>query len=185
MSTSPNGGGEFFRESRVQIGIIAGAHGIRGVIRVSPTTDYPERFLSMKTLVAEHPSKPPLTLEVRGVKFHEGKGQMLVTAEGVNDRDAANALKGRVITIAPEERVELPEGEYWIDSLIGLDVIDDTSGEHLGKLEEVISTGGHDIYLIRADDGSKKLIPAIEDVVRDIAPDLGAMRINVLEGLWD
>jgi 16S rRNA processing protein RimM len=181
MSISPSGSGT----SRVQIGIIVGAHGIQGTIRVHPTTDYPERFLDMKTLVAEHPSKPSVTLEVRGIKFHEGKGQMLVTVEGVNDRDAAEALRGRVITVAPEERVELPEGEYWIDSLIGLDVIDDNSGEHLGKLEEVMSTGGNDVYLIRADDGSQKLIPAIEDVIRDISPEKSVMRINVLEGLWD
>ena len=181
MSTSPSRSGT----SRVQIGIIVGAHGIQGVIRVHPTTDFPERFLDMKTLVAEHSSKPPVILEVKGMKFHEGKGQVLVTAEGVNDRDAAEALKGRVITITPEERVELPEGEYWIDSLIGLDVIDDGSGEHLGKLEEVMSTGGNDVYIIRADDGSQKLIPAIEDVIRDIALEKGSMRINVLEGLWD
>jgi len=185
MSTSPSGGGEIFRASRVQIGIIVGAHGIKGAIRVSPTTDYPERFRNMKMLVAEHLSKPPVTLEVREVKFHDGKRQVLVTAEGVDDRDAADALKGRVITVARDERVELPEGEYWIDSLIGLDVIDDNSGEHLGKLEDVMSTGGHDLYLIRADDGSQKLIPAIEDVIRNIAPEEGVMRINVLEGLWD
>ena len=181
MSTSPSVGGT----SRVQIGVIIGAHGIQGAMRVHPTTDYPERFLDMKTLVAEHSSKPPVMLEVKGIKFHEGKGQVLVTAEGVNDRDAAESMKGRVITVAPEERVELPEGEYWIDSLIGLDVIDDVSGEHLGKLEEVMSTGGNDVYLIRADDGSRKLIPAIEEVIRDIAPEKREMRINVLEGLWD
>ena len=182
MSTSPSGGGD---TSRVRIGVIVGAHGIQGAIRILPTTDYPERFMDMKSLVAEHSSKPPVTLEVRGIRFHDGKGQVLVTAEGVNDRDAAEALKGRVITVALEERVELPEGEYWIDSLIGLDVIDDSSGEHLGKLEDVMSTGGHDIYIVRAEDGSQKLIPAVGDVIRDIAPDLGVMRINVLEGLWD
>ena len=181
MSISPSESGIV----RVQIGIIVGAHGIQGAIRVHPTTDYPERFMDMKALVAEHPSKPPVKLEVTGIKFHEGKGQVLVTAEGVNDRDAAEALKGRVITVAPDERVELPKGEYWIDSLIGLDVIDDGSGEHLGKLEEVMSTGGNDVYLIRANDGSQKLIPAIADVIREIAPEKGAMRINVLEGLWD
>ncbi|MCL2683694.1 MAG: ribosome maturation factor RimM [Synergistaceae bacterium] len=181
MSISPDRNGA----SRVQIGIIVGAHGIQGAIRVHPTTDYPERFTDMKTLLVEHSSKPPVELEVRGIKFHEGKGQILVTAEGINDRDAAEALKGRVITVAPDERVNLPEGEYWIDSLVGLDVIDDGSGKHLGKLEEVISTGGNDVYLIRAEDGAQKLIPAIEDVIRVIALEKNEMRINVLEGLWD
>ena len=173
------------KPSRVQIGRIIGAHGIQGAIRVHPTTDYPERFMAMRTLVAEHPTKPPVTLEVKEIRFHEGKGQMLVTAESVIDRDAAEALLGRVITVAPEERVELPEGEYWIDSLIGLDVVDDGSGEHLGKLEEVMNTASSDIYLIRTPDGEPKLIPAIGDVVREISLEKGTMRINVLEGLWD
>ena len=181
MSISPDGSGT----SRVKIGIIVGAHGVGGAIRVHPTTDYPERFRGMKTLVAEHPSKPPVTLTVQGIKFHDGKGQVLVTAEGVNDRDAAEDLRGRAITIAPHERVDLPEGEYWVDSLIGLCVIDDDSGEHLGKLEEVMSTGGNDVYIIRAVDGRQKLIPAIEDVIREISPEKGEMRIKVLEGLWD
>jgi 16S rRNA processing protein RimM len=171
--------------ARVQVGRIVGAHGIEGVIRVWPVTDYPERFFNMKTMTAEHPTKPPVTLEVNGVRFHEGKGQILVTAEGVNDRDAAEALKGRVITVAPEERVELPEGEYWIDSLIGLDVIDNVSGEHLGKLEEVMDTGASDVYLVKTDGGETKLIPAVEDVVRDISLEGGTMRVKLPEGLWD
>jgi 16S rRNA processing protein RimM len=173
------------KPSRVQIGWIAGAHGIGGEIRVHPTTDYPERFGEMKTLFLEAPGKLPVTLEVTEIRLHEGKGQILVTAKNINDRDSAETLTGRAITIALEERVELPEGEYWIDSLIGLDVIDNNSGEHLGKLEEVVSIASNDVYQIRTDCGDVRLIPAIEDVIRHISLSDGTMRINVLEGLWD
>ncbi|MDR3165825.1 MAG: ribosome maturation factor RimM, partial [Synergistaceae bacterium] len=91
----------------------------------------------------------------------------------------------RQITISPEERVELPEGEYWIDSLIGLDVIDDESGVYLGSVEEIMNTGSNDVYQVRTEDGSLKLIPAIQDVIRAISLKHGIMRVKLLEGLWD
>jgi 16S rRNA processing protein RimM len=164
---------------------------VRGEIRIVPTTDYPERFFGMKTLFAEFygdsddSSKPPILLEVTGIRPHEGKGQVLVAADGIDDKDSADAMKGYVITVAPDERVELPEGEYWVDSLIGLDVVDDDGGEYLGKIEDVISTGSNDVYRVKTEDGGAKLIPAIEDVVRSISLDEGVMRIHVMEGLWD
>jgi 16S rRNA processing protein RimM len=179
------------KSDRIQIGRIIGAHGVRGEIRIAPTTDYPERFFGMKTLRAELPDnpgtpfKPPILLEVTGMRTHEGKGQILAAVNGINDRDSADSLKGYVITVAPEERVELEEGEYWIDSLIGLDVVDDNSGEALGKIEDVMSTGSNDVYQVRTVDGKTKLIPAIGDVVRSISLDDGAVRICPLEGLWD
>jgi 16S rRNA processing protein RimM len=90
-----------------------------------------------------------------------------------------------MITVAPEERVELPEGEYWIDSLVGLDVIDDDSGERLGVVVEIIKTGGNDVYRIVTGGGEIKLIPAIAGVIREISLEKGTIRVNLLEGLWD
>ena len=179
MSISPDA------EKRVQIGYIAGAHGLGGVLRIVPTTDYPERFFDMEILVAERAGKSPLCLKITGVKSHSGKGQLLISADGIDDRDAAESLKGWKITISPEERVELPEGEYWIDSLIGLDVIDDESGAHLGSIVEIMNTGSNDVYQVRTDDGALRLIPAIRDVVREISLERGTVRVKLPEGLWD
>jgi 16S rRNA processing protein RimM len=169
----------------VQIGRIVGAHGIGGEIRIHPLTDFPERFFEMKALCAQLPGKPDMELEVLSVRPHEAKGQLLVSVAGITDRDAAEALKGRIITVDPQERVELPEGEYWIDSLIGLDVIDAESGEHLGKIEDVMSTGSNDVYQVRTGGGDVKLVPAVGDIVAEISLESGTMRINVMEGLWD
>ncbi|MDR2779630.1 MAG: ribosome maturation factor RimM [Synergistaceae bacterium] len=179
------------KRDRIQRGRIIGAHGVRGEIRIVPTTDYPERFFGMKTLCAEFScdsgtsQKSPVLLVVSGIRPHEGKGQILAVVDGINDKDSADALKGYVVTVAPEERVELAEGEYWIDSLIGLDVVDDDSGGHLGKIEDVMSTGSNDVYQVKTGDGKTKLIPAIAEVVRSISPDEGVVRIHVLEGLLD
>lgn len=170
---------------RTVIGKIVGAHGIKGAIRVHPLTDYPERFMDMERLYIEKTGKPHRVLEVASVSPHDGKGQILFTVAGIGDRDSAEALRGWTVTVADDERVELPEGEYWIDSLIGLSVIDSDSDEHLGIIEDVMQTGSNDIYQIRTPDGGIKIIPAIADVVKEIDLGEGIVKVFLIEGLWD
>jgi 16S rRNA processing protein RimM len=148
-------------------------------------TDYPERFLGMKSLHIERPGKPDRELDVLSVSSHDGKGQILVSVAGVNNRDEAEVLSGWMITVAPEERVELPEGEYWIDSLIGMEVTDASSGERLATIEDVMSTGANDVYQVRTPDGEIRMIPAIGNVVREIDVAEGVVKVTLLEGLWD
>jgi 16S rRNA processing protein RimM len=170
---------------RILIGRIVGAHGVKGTLRIHPLTDFPERFLDMKQLHIGRHGRPDRVLDVLSMAAHEGKGQFLAAVSGVCDRDAAEALNGYTVTVASGERVELPEGEYWIDSLIGLDVADADGGGHLGKIEDVLSTGSNDIYQVRAVDGAVKMIPAIADIVREIDLSAGVVRIFLMEGLWD
>jgi 16S rRNA processing protein RimM len=148
-------------------------------------TDYPERFLDMERLHVERPGKPPMELDILEISPHDGKGQILVGVAGIDDRDEAEKLSGLLVTVADDERVVLPEGEYWIDSLIGMEVRDMESGEKLGVVDDVMFTGSSDIYRIRTTAGELKLIPAIADVVREIDEDTGLMKVTLLEGLWD
>lgn len=141
--------------------------------------------MKMDKLIVEKPGKPQRTLDVIGASLHEGKGQILVSVEGVMDRDAAEALAGYLVTVDPEERVELPEGEYWIDSLIGLEVRDVESDATLGMIEDVLTTTSNDVYRVRTPNGELKLIPAVGEVVREIDLTTGLMRIHVIEGLLD
>jgi 16S rRNA processing protein RimM len=184
MSTSPEPEGEKDAR-RTMIGRIVGAHGIRGTLRVHPLTDYPERFFGMERLHIERPGKPSRDLDVLEVSPHEGKGQILVDVAGIDDRDEAEKLSGWLITVANGERVDLPEGEYWIDSLIGMEVRDMESGERLGVVDDVMFTGSSDIYQVRTTEGGLKLIPAVADVVREIDESAGVMKVTLPEGLWD
>ena len=173
------------KPGRVIIGRIVGAHGIRGALRVHPLTDYPERFLDMDRLYIELRGKADRELEILDISSHEGKGIFLVTVAGINDRDTAEALTGALITVMPHEKVELPDDEYWIDSLIGLAVVDTDGGETLGIVEDVLKTGASDLYQVRTPDGKLKLIPAVADIVKEIDIDSGLMRVVLPEGLWD
>lgn len=170
---------------RTVIGKVVGAHGINGSMLILPLTDYPERFFAMKELVLDKPGKPRRTLKVIKITPYEGKDTLFLQAEGVTDRDQAETVKGSVITVADEERVELSEDEYWIDDIVGLAVIEEVTNRPLGRVEEIIFTGSNDVYLVRTGDGKLQPIPATGDAVKDVDVKKGVITVVIPEGLWD
>ncbi|MCD8163314.1 MAG: ribosome maturation factor RimM [Synergistaceae bacterium] len=170
---------------RYEIGKIVGVHGVRGDMLLLPQTDFPERFLGMKELDVTVAGKPMRTFKVCRIEPYEGKNTFFLRLQGVEDRDAAETLKGAVITVAEDERVELEEDEYWLDDIIGLTVFDQTTGERLGEITEVIYTGSNDVYVVKTHDGASKAIPAVADVIEKVDVANGTMTVNIPEGLWD
>ena len=172
-------------QKRVVVGKILGAHGIHGTVRLLPLTDFPERFEEMKEFYLEQEGRPPLILELFSAVLYEGKGQFLVEAKGIDSRDAAEALKGYCVTVAPQERPSLDSDEYWIDDLLGLSVCDASDGKELGILEDVIVTGSNDVYAVRTKEGKEQMLPALGHVVIEVNLEQGIMKVAVPEGLWD
>jgi len=87
------------------------------------------------------------------------------------------------VLIEPEDRVPLPEGSFWVDDLIGLSVVDN-GGEVLGVVENILSTGGKELYEIRDGNGKLHYIPAVDDFVKEIDLSSGKIRVELIEGLW-
>lgn len=172
-------------EDRCEIGKIVGVHGVRGDMLLLPQTDFPERFLGMKELDVTVAGKPMRTFKVRRIEPYEGKNTFFLRLQGVEDRDAAETLKGALITVAEDERVELEEDEYWLDDIIGLAVFDKATGGRLGEITEVICTGSNDVYVVKTPEGASKAIPAIADVIEKVDVANGTMTVNIPEGLWD
>ena len=170
---------------RYEIGKIVGVHGVRGDMLLLPQTDVPERFLGMKELDVTVAGKPMRTFKVRRIEPYEGKNTFFLRLQGVEDRDAAETLKGALITVAEDERVELEEDEYWLDDIIGLAVFDKATGGRLGEITEVICTGSNDVYVVKTPEGASKAIPAIADVIEKVDVANGTMTVNIPEGLWD
>ena len=168
---------------KVAIGRVSSPHGIRGALSVVPLTDFPERFQAMDSVDLYRGDVLLRTLIVKRVRFNEGRDSLILESD-VRDRDEAAALSGSLILIDPEDRVELPEGHFWIDDLIGLRV-EDTEGRPLGTVENVLAVGAHETYEIRGLDGRIRYIPAVEEFVREIDPELGRIRVVLIEGLWD
>lgn len=175
---APNG-------ERTVIGKIVGVHGINGMLLIHPLTDYPERFFAMKELILDKPGTSRKTLKVVEITPYEGKGTLFLRAEGVTDRNAAEIIKGSVITIPREERVKLAEDEYWTDDIVGMTVTEAATGETLGRVEEIIFTGSNDVYLVRTGNGKLQPIPAVSGAVKSVDAAGGAMTVVIPEGLWD
>ena len=162
---------------RIKVGKIIGAFGIRGEVKVYPYTDRPERFRELDRVAAGDD-----VLTVKSVRFQ--KNLVLLRFEGVDDRNAAEALKNRFLTIDRENLRELEEDEYFIFDLIGLEAVRE-DGTHIGRVTDVIQNTAQDLYEIETDDGKKYLVPAVYELVTDIDINSGIMTINPIPGLFE
>lgn len=170
----------------VVIGRVLGAHGVRGEIKVLPLTDFPERFPGMERLEVFRPEGRCIaSLTVRSIRFHEAKGLFLVETAEIGDRDKAGGLKGGLVMVKSSERAPLPEGSYWVQDVVGLRVVSSDTGEEIGRVEDVLQTGAHDVYSVKTIRGDVRMIPAVREVVLRISLQEGIMEVRPLEGLWD
>lgn len=101
----------------------------------------------------------------------------------LESREEAEACAGSDILIEAEERVELPEGRYWIDDLVGLRA-EDAEGHALGVVTDFLP-GANELYEIQGPDGRRHYIPAVEDFIREIDIEKGVLRVSLIDGLWD
>lgn len=166
-------------ESRFQIGIISSTHGIRGEVKVFPTTDDVRRFGKLKEVILDT-GKGDLNLSVQSVKYF--KQFVIVKFEGLDDINAVEKYRGKSLYVTRENAVRLQKDEYFIADLIGLSVQDET-GEPIGVLEDVLGTGANDVYRIRLTDGRELLLPAIRQCVLEVDVQAGFMKVHILEGL--
>jgi 16S rRNA processing protein RimM len=160
-----------------EIGKITKAQGIRGEVRVFPTTDDPSRF---ELLVGEEVTISGGKKKIMSARLQ--KNVVILKLEGVNDRNAAEALAGAAISIPAEKALPLEDGEYYIRDLIGLQAIDE-SGEKLGLLTEVLHTGANDVYVITPSGGDSYMVPAIKNVVLGVCLHEKTITLRLLEGL--
>ena len=150
--------------------MIRGAHGKSGEVRVSPDTDNPRRFSAGATVHVEGLG------ERRIVRTRGTAAAPILLLEGFADRESAERLSGRVLSVAIDEARAQASGYLWAD-LVGLRV-EDENGATLGTLAEVLRPGGEvDVFLVRGADGRELLLPAIESVIR--AVDLARGRVVV------
>jgi 16S rRNA processing protein RimM len=164
------------RPAHLVIGRILGPHGLGGEVKVEILTDFPERYSLLKTvLVGEQCT--PVVLE--GHRMHGAR--ILLKLAGCENREDADELRGQLIRVPIDEAMPLEENEYYLHEIVGLEVWT-AEEEYLGCVEEVIETGGNDVYVVR--DGEREiLIPALSDVVLDVDLDEGRMEVRLMKGL--
>lgn len=164
------------------VGVITGAHGIRGEVSVEPYTDFPEeRFAPGESVRLGQDMD---MVDIVGSRPH--KGRILVHFAHIGDRDEAEALRGEWIYIPEEEAVELEADTYFIHQIIGLEVRTEED-EILGVIEDVLFTGANEVYVVRPRPGLNRdreiLIPAIAEVVQRVDLEAGVLTIHLLPGM--
>ncbi len=162
------------KQERIAVGTIVNAHGIRGEVKLNPVGFDPAFLAEFDRF-----SIGGKETEVRASRVH--KSVLLLTLPGVEDMDAALALKGKTVEIYADD-VELPEGEYFDVELEGCTVLDDATGEELGKLKRVLHYPAHKVYEVKG--AREYLIPAVPQVfIASVDIDGGVVRVHNMKGL--
>ena len=166
-------------EDLLQVGVITSTHGIRGEVKVFPTTDDPNRFRKLKQVILDT-GKEQLEMEIASVKFF--KNQVIVKFKGIDDINDVEKYRKAGLYVTRENAVPLGENEYFIADLIGLKVISDDE-EELGLIDDVLQTGANDVYIVKKEQTPDLLIPAIKDCIKNVNIEEGTMIVHLLPGL--
>ena len=168
-------------EKVFQVGIISSTHGVRGEVKVFPTTDDMKRFKKLKEVLLDT-GKETLTLEIEGVKFF--KQFVILKFKGYDNIDDIVKYRGKSLFVPRENAVKLQKDEYFIADLIGLKVVNE-DGSFTGVLKDVMEPGANDVYIVESQDGKEVLIPAIKDCILQVDFEKEQVLVHLLDGLLD
>lgn len=168
-------------EDLLQVGILSSTHGVRGEMKVYPTTDDVKRFKKNKEYILETP-RGNLDVKVEGVKFF--KQFVILKFEGFDTLDEIMPYKGCRLLVNREHAVKCAKDEYFIADLIGLRVVDEEQRE-IGTLTDVMQTGANDVYVVETADGKEYLFPAIKECILQVDMERGEVKVHVMPGLME
>ena len=165
-------------EDLLKVGVITTTHGVRGEVKVFPTTD-PERFLDLEYVILDA-GREMKKLEIRNVKFF--KNLVILKFNGIDNINDIEMYKGRDLWVPREEAQDLDEDEYYIGDLIGMEVVleDNT---HFGTLKDFMETGANDVYVVELPDHQEVLLPAIKECILDVDLEENVMTVHLMKGL--
>ena len=167
-----------FLKKLIETGKIVSVFGLKGEVKVQPWCDSPDFLCEFDRLYY----KSGTEIEIQRARV--SKNIVIMKIKGIDKVEQAQKIRNRVLYLNRDD-VELEEGCYFIEDLIGLEVIDSKTGEKYGRIVEVEQTGANDVYSVEFADGKTRYIPAIPQVVDETNVEEGYMKITPLEGLFD
>ncbi len=168
-------------EETLRVGVIASTHGIRGEVKVFPTTDDPNRFKKLKTVMLDT-GRERMTLTIEQVKFF--KNMVILKFKEFNDINEIEKYKGKDLLIRRDQAVKLAPNENFIVDLIGLKIVTD-EGQDFGTLKDVLQTGANDVYIVEDHHGKEYLFPVIKQCVLDVDLEKQVVTVHIMDGLLD
>ncbi|CDA88041.1 ribosome maturation factor RimM [Clostridium sp. CAG:230] len=166
---------DFFR-----VGVIANTHGIRGEVKVFPTTDDVKRFDYLKEAYIDA-GKEKIKVEVSNVRYF--KNLVIVKFKGIDNINDIERYKGKDLLVTRENALPLEEGEYYLADIIGANVYTE-DGILFGSLEDVIETGANLVYSVQHE-GKEVLLPVIDDCVKEVNVEEKKVIVHIMKGLLD
>ena len=163
---------------KIKIGRIVNAVALRGEVKVYNYAGYRERYEELDRIIVDNKE-----YGIEKVRYQQD--MVILKLSGVNDRNAAEALKTKDVFITEDDLKELPEDTFYIRDLIGLPVLNAETGETIGKMKDVLQNTAQDVYVIKREEGSDVLVPAVSQFVAEVNIEEGFVKINVIEGLID
>lgn len=163
----------------LRVGVISSTHGIKGEVKVFPTTDDNKRFNDLKQVLLDT-GKEYIELEIEGVKYF--KQFVILKFKGIDNINDIEKYKGKDILVTRENAVKLNKDEYFIYDLIGSSVYTDEETE-LGELVEILTTGANDVYVVKCKDGKEILLPSIKECILDVDVENKKIKVHILPGL--
>ena len=165
----------------LRIGSVIRPHGVKGEVKVYPTTDDLTRFSTVGYVYLQRgKAKEASRHEIESVKYQNGI--VIVKLSGVSDMNEAESLRGTDLYITREQSAPLEAGQFFLADLLDLVVVDE-SGREIGVVEDILETGANDVFSIRKSDGTELLLPNIPDCILNVDLTSRVMTVCVLPGL--
>lgn len=164
-----------------RVGVIANTHGIRGEVKVYPTTDNVERFKDLKKVILDT-GKEKKELEIQNVKFF--KNMAILKFKGIDNINDIEKYKGKDLLVTRDDAVELEEDEFYFADILDAKVVTD-KGEDFGVIVDIMETGANDVFVIKTKDGKEVLFPVTKECIVDMDMDENLITVHILPGLLD
>ena len=165
-------------EDLLKVGVITTTHGIRGEVKVYPTTDA-DRFLDLEYVLLDT-GREKRKLEIENVKYF--KNLVILKFRGIDNINDIERYKRCPLLVTRENAVPLEEDEYFVADMIGMKVITE-DGIEFGTLSDVMETGANDVYVIDSKEHGEVLMPAIKECVLNVDMESGIITVHLMNGL--
>lgn len=163
---------------KIKIGRIVNAVALRGEVKVYNYSGTRERYEALERIIADDTE-----YEIEKVRYQDH--MVILKLAGIDDRNAAEAMKNKDVFITEDDLEELPEDTFYIRELIGMTVEDEETGRIIGTLKDVLQPSSQDIYVVKREEGGDIMIPAVKEFIREVSPEERIVRVSLIEGMED
>ncbi len=162
----------------VRIGKIVNTQGLKGDMRIYPSTDYRERFEELEYLYLEGKGKEKFII----TKVRYKKNLVIIKFEGFDHINDVEKLKNLEVYTEKLEQEQLEEDRFYVEDLIGIKIYDEKKG-YIGVLKDIIQNPAHDIYLVKLESGKEVMIPCVSEFIKETDTKKGEMKVSLIDGL--